>query len=58
MDKATRPRLKSPTQFEQIPIAEVKRIAGATSAPITGRKRPAPAKPIFLAAGKGAKRGR
>jgi len=40
MKKATRLRPKSVTQFEQIPVATVKRIAGVKTAPTPDRPKP------------------
>jgi hypothetical protein len=58
MKKATRVRPKSVTQFEQIPVATVKRMAGVTAAPTPNQPKPAVAEQFISPAVKEVKRDR
>jgi hypothetical protein len=59
MKKAARPRPEATTQFEQIPVVEVKQLADATIAPASvPSKPPVPGPFVGPLAVKGAKRGR
>jgi hypothetical protein len=58
MKKATQLRPKSVTQFEQIPVAIVKRMAGVTAAPTPDQPKPAVAEKFIIPAVKEVKRGR
>jgi hypothetical protein len=58
MKKATRLRPKSVTQFEQIPVAIVKQIAGVTAAPTPDQPKRAGAEKFIIPAVKEVKRDR
>jgi hypothetical protein len=58
MKKATPLRPKSVTQFEQIPVATVKRMAGVTAAPTPDQPRSAVAQKFVIPAVKEVKRDR
>src|SRR5688500_10889539 len=58
MKKATQLRPKSVTQFEQIPVATVKRLAGVTAAPTPDQPKPAVADQFVSPVAKEVKRDR
>jgi hypothetical protein len=58
MKKATRLRPKSVTQFEQIPVATVKRMAGVTAAPTPDQSKAAVGQKFIIPAVKEVKRDR